>query len=278
MSSFARASRSTRGKNDGNTSSVYTPAKGTVVTPALKKLLSEEGWNMKASGTRKQEIHYTPEKVQPAASFESPSSSSESESEEEEDNGDYYRFIGETESLKKLFAESSICSHCRKGDLKIEFESVLVGTSIKTKCNVCDTQCVSEVQGTTLPKDKLSRLTDCAVNCLLVLAMILSGDGGTETSKLLGLLDLPRATSVDRSQYPQIEYDISLHIIELTELLLQDNLLEEVKEWSKVNEKFDMDKWTAILRTVRYRVIQLRYDRYFYNSVLQKDERQSLFG
>ena len=240
MSSFAKASRPSRKDKDGSTSSVFTPARGTVVTPALKKLLSDDGWNMKVAGTRKQEIHYTPEKAQPTYS-----STSESSESEDEDYGDYYRYIGETESLKKLFAESSICRHCNKGELEIEFKSVLVGTSIKTKCKECDTQCVSEVQGTQLPKDKHSRLTDCAVNCLLVLAMILSGDGGTETGKLLGMLDLPRATSVDRSQYPQIEYDLSLHIIELTEQLLQDNLLDEVKEWSKINPNFDMDKWMA---------------------------------
>ena len=72
---------------------------------------------------------------------------------------------------------------------------------------------------------------------------MLSGDGGTEAGKLVGLLDLPRAASMDRSIYPLIEDDLALAIIDLTNVLLQKNLDKEIELWSKGNTTFDRTKW-----------------------------------
>ena len=232
MSSFTRAARAIRGENPGATSSAFTPAKGAVITPAVKKLISEDGWNFKGSGTKKQEIHYTPQKKAPSSDDEDDSSySTDSSSEDDDESLGYYRFIAETEAVRCLFRESAVCRHCKKGELDIDFKSVLLGTTIQTRCSNCDTQCASDVQKTNLPKESHVLLSDLAINSLFVLAMMLSGDGGTESAKLLGLLDLPRAASVDRSSFPCIEYDVCVHIIALTEEMLKENLEAEVQLW-----------------------------------------------
>ena len=225
MSSFTRAARAIRGASKEGISSTFIPEKGAVITPAVKKLISEEGWNFKTSSSKKQEIHYTPQKKVPSSDEEDDSSySTTSSSEEDDDNYGYYRFIAETEAVRSLFQESAVCRHCKKGELDIDFHSVLLGTTIQTRCTNCDTQCASDVQRTNMPKEAHVRLTDYAINCLFVLAMILSGDGGTEAAKLLGLLDLPRSASIDRSSFPCIEYNICAHIIALTDEFLKDNL------------------------------------------------------
>ena len=247
MVSFARATRaSKKGKNDSN-SSTFTPAKGVVITPAVKKLLSETGWTMRGSSAKKTEIHYTPEKVQPPvvqSPLEAEMFSDASSSEGEEDDNEYCRFITEVQAVKDLFHESAVCRQCKKGGLKVEFKSYLLGTSIVTKCSNCFTQCSSDVQRTTIPSTSHLQLSDYAVNCLFVLAMMLSGDGGTEAAKILGLLDLPRSASIDRSAFPTVETVICREVISLTEKLLDNNLKEEVRNWSKSeSQDFDQIKW-----------------------------------
>ena len=123
MSSFSRATRSSKRGNCSNKSSTLQPGNGVVITPAVKKLLSEDGWNMKSSGTKKQEIHYTPEKVQRVTDVEESSNTPPKEilAEQVEDSNEYFRFIGEVQGVKDLFQESAICRHCRKGHLELEF-------------------------------------------------------------------------------------------------------------------------------------------------------------
>ena len=93
MYAFSRTNRSSRRKGNGsNASSTFIPKKGTKITPALKKLMSEDGWTMRGTGTKKRCIQYSPEKcpnctVQPvaaAAAMNSTDSSSDDEVEEEE--------------------------------------------------------------------------------------------------------------------------------------------------------------------------------------------------
>lgn len=69
---------------------------------------------------------------------------------------------------------------------------------------------------------------------------MLSEDGGTEAELLLSLLDLPNATSMMKSSFPQIEYDLVTHIKDLTKELLEKNLCEEVRH-APQSDSFDFD-------------------------------------
>ena len=106
MSAFARATRSAR-KGVGPNSSTFVPKEGDVVTPAVKKLLSEDGWTIKASGTKKQEVHYSPaRKTQPEVVAIDDNNTVYSCNSEEDNDEDFFRFFGEAQALRDIFKES----------------------------------------------------------------------------------------------------------------------------------------------------------------------------
>jgi hypothetical protein len=70
------------------------------------------------------------------------------------------------------------------------------------------------------------------VNVLVVLAQILNGDRGTETGRIVGMLDLPNK-SIAESAFPMIEYDLGEYIIPYTKELIEQNLLKEVKMYAE---------------------------------------------
>ena len=242
MSSFARATRSSS-KGVASNGSTLVPKEGAIVTPAVKKLLSEQGWNIKASGTKKQDIHYSPPRKPNPIAAEDNSTVHSCSSCDDNIEEDFYRYFGETQALRDIFKESSICRQCKKGELVLDFNSVGLATIVSTRCSNCSTHCSTSLQGATTPITSHSRLSDYAVNTLFVLCMMLSGDGGTEAGKLVGLLDLPSSASMDRSTYPTIEDDLAMAIIKLTEVLLQKNLDKEVELWAGGNNSFDKSKW-----------------------------------
>ena len=82
MASFEPARRSNR-RNKSSNSSTFVPAEGVKITPALKKLLSEDGWQLKGSGSKKQEAIFSPPKMNSESKGESSSSSSDEEEEQE---------------------------------------------------------------------------------------------------------------------------------------------------------------------------------------------------
>jgi hypothetical protein len=88
------------------------------------------------------------------------------------------------------------------------------------------------------------RLVDYAVNVLYVLGFLSVGDGASEAQRLLGLLDLPNLTTMERSTFGRVERHISPYIIALAEEQMKKNLLEEV-ELSLDNQcsPFHYDLW-----------------------------------
>ena len=85
-------------------------------------------------------------------------------------------------------------------------------------------------------------MTDYSVNCLYVLAMMLSGDGGTVAAKILGVMDLPGSVSMLTDSYWAIEDDISRVVIECSSQLLEEALIREVK-LSTDGTDFDYEGW-----------------------------------
>lgn len=173
-------------------------------------------------------------------------SANENPDEIQEATEDYYRFIGETAALRQLFTEAAVCRSCRKGTLNVTFDSVCLGTVIETKCTrpVCQSRSRSTLEGTSMVKGKHNRITDYAINVEYVLSMILSGDGGTEAGRTLGLMDLPNGTStMQKTSFPAIEYELSHYIVPYTKELLEANLLEEVCLTYKDDPSFDYKAW-----------------------------------
>ena len=246
MSSFQRATRRSRRGEGSDKSSTFIPGSSpSKLPPAVRKLVSENGWTHKASATKKQVIQSEAIVInEPVIDNElTSSSSSEDEEEEEEEDERYFRFLGETEALQELFRESAVCRHCKKGQLQVTFDTVCMATKVQTRCSNCSTQSSTDVQRTTLPSTNWERTSDYAANCLFVLSMMLSGDGGTEATKIMGLLDLPRAQSMAKSNYQTLEDDVSTKIIAYTKELLEKNLMKEVLLWAKDNPEFDSVKW-----------------------------------
>ena len=75
----------------------------------------------------------------------------------------------------------------------------------------------------------LQRVTDCAANVMCVLAFLTSGDGGTEASRLLGLLGMPNDTTIAGNAFSKVEEHIGPSIRQLAKDAVKENLIEEVR-------------------------------------------------
>jgi hypothetical protein len=214
---------------------------------AVRQLKSAGGWNFKTSGC----------KLPPVYSSSNGGSSSESEdgslaSESSDDNlttgilpmESYSRYIGETAGIRELFNEAAICGNCKKGKLIVTFESKCLSTTIHTKCDNCLAHSATPNVATGMKGNGCARNTEYATNVLIVLAQLLNGDGGTETGRIVGMLDLPNQ-SIAESAFPMIEYDLGEYIIPYTKELIQQNLVREVKMYGDTQPNFDFDKWHA---------------------------------
>ena len=217
---------------------------------SLRKLLpSQNDWKFKGSSCKKVEVE--------GITFPGPSPAVLSDNclvtpnvkvanrEATECTEEYHHFVGETGALRKLFLESSVCRHCRKGNLDVTFDTVGIGTVVQTKCDFpdCGSRCRSSIEGTSLEKGKHRRTSDWAINIQCVLAMMLSGDGGAEAGRMLGMMDLPHNSSMEKDTFPKIESELSKHIQQYTKELLENKILEEVALTYKNNQDFDYDSW-----------------------------------
>jgi hypothetical protein len=80
------------------------------------------------------------------------------------------------------------------------------------------------------------RSTDYAVNVLWVLSFMSVGDGCTEAARLLGLLGLPNDTTMEGRSFTLIEDRLGPVIAKLTDGILNENLLNEVKGTVDAND------------------------------------------
>lgn len=78
--------------------------------------------------------------------------------------------------------------------------------------------------------DNRERTTDYAINVLYVLGFMACGDGGKEAARLCGFLGLSGSTWMETRSFPVIEERIGAVIRDLTDDILVENLIEEVRQ------------------------------------------------
>jgi hypothetical protein len=244
MSTHRWISRSSSTGNPG----AHLPLQNTADLPAaVRKLQTQPGFHYKVSSCKK--VAISKSSVEKKDVTKKKNNTSGHERTEKMDctaSNDCFRFLGETEGIRQLvIAEAAVCANCKKGKLLVSFESVGIATDIHTKCSHCKQWSSSGYESTEMssgPKS-IARNTHQSANILFVLAMLLSGDGGTEARHITGLLDMPTSASIDRTNFPSIKYDLATRIIDFTKELLEKNMMEEVKLWSKDNPSFNIAEW-----------------------------------
>jgi hypothetical protein len=108
------------------------------------------------------------------------------------------------------------------------------------------------------------RNTDAAINILYVLGFMSVGDGCTEAGRMLGLLGLPNQTTMESRSFTAIEERISPYIQQLTNDILHENLVEEVK--ASVTDPNFFNLWvqaqqgTLVLSKANYPQVKASYD------------------
>jgi hypothetical protein len=157
----------------------------------------------------------------------------------------FSRFLGETGSLRDLIAEAAICGHCKKGKLNVTFDTKCLATSIHTRCENCHAHSASSTRSTRIPQESQDRNTSYAANVEFFLAQLLSGNGGTKSSHIVGMLDLLNQ-SIGTTAFPLLEYEIGKYIISYAEELMEKNLVREVEMHALNKPNFDLSKWKNI--------------------------------
>ena len=140
----------------------------------------------------------------------------------------------------------AMCRKC-KGELQFSFSSVGIWSQPTLMCTRkgCGNKKESskpELLVASTKKTSHTRLTDFPVNILYVLGFLSVGDGGTEAQRVLGMLDLPNLTSMEKSTFSKIEQEVAPVIVSIAEEAMFDNLVEEIRN-SDHPEEFDIDKW-----------------------------------
>jgi hypothetical protein len=118
--------------------------------------------------------------------------------------------------------------------------------------------------------DDRERTTDYAVNVLYIIGFILCGDGGTEAARMLGLLGLPNDTTMQSRSFTLVEERISPIIQAVSDRILIENLIEEVRQtFAAIPDKdpLDFELWkrsvgasNAVLPLDKYPRVDVSYD------------------
>jgi hypothetical protein len=219
---------------------------GAKVPVALRKLNSDGHWNFKTSGCKLPNLEKEVTPVVDNATVLPTIANGDSQgAADKESRESFFRYLGETGGLRSLFAEAVVCSQCKRGQLEVTFETKCIATIIHTRCAKCLAHSASPVSTTSIPQDSQDRNTKYAAKVLFVLAQILSGNGGTETSRIIGMLDLPNQ-SIGSTAFPTIEYELSRFILPYTKELIQKNLVREVELYWEKNPSFDVAGWKEL--------------------------------
>jgi hypothetical protein len=176
------------------------------------------------------------------------------------------RVIIEVSAMMDTLAKNCRCMECGS-EIKPELETTCIATSIKLTCksSACGYLFYSGPPATASvgKVDKRERSTDYAVNVLFVVGLLACGDGCTEAAKVLGLLGLPNDTTMEGRSFPTIEDRISRKVKQVTDEILLENLVEEVRLTVKDNTAFKLWKdslATGVLPIALYPRLAVSYD------------------
>jgi hypothetical protein len=193
--------------------------------------------------------------------------------EEEQQKPSHTRVITEVKALLEAF-QLCRCPKCGEA-LEPELKTVCIATSFRLSCTnkkctyVLHSDAPAPTSIDTEPDDMRERMTDYAVNVLYVVGLTSCGDGGTEAGRMLGLLGLPNNTTMEKRSFSMIEERISSSISFLTNNILLENLIEEVRvtvEKTPDLESLHFDLWkqaldgTIVLPKSNYPKIRVSFD------------------
>jgi len=141
------------------------------------------------------------------------------------------RSIIHNKSTAALVCDGMVCRKCKRvGAVVMSFPSIGVQTIPRLHCRHC-----VWTKDADIPK-VLSRqasykkaIVDYDTNIKFGLSFVANGDGGRHAQRFLSLMSLPNATTMGKSTFPKIERVLSDPIRNITERLLVDNLVTEVK-------------------------------------------------
>jgi len=123
------------------------------------------------------------------------------------------RAIFEISAVRSVFERhAKPCPKCQS-KLEFEFPTCTLATGIRVSCSneFCSFVEVERPAAADVPLDEnagsclIERNTDYAINVLCVLGFMSCGDGGSEAAKVVGLLGLPRPTTMQKRSFPTIE-------------------------------------------------------------------------
>ena len=186
------------------------------------------------------------------------------------------RVILEVDALERMMAKNCRCLRCN-GEVEISLKTVCLATSVVLRCQrpTCGYIYYSEPPSEVLVDedeqiDNREMSTDYAINILYVLGFMSCGDGGTEAARLLGLLGLPNDTTMETRSFGIIEDRISVKVQEVTDEILNENLIEEARlsmESSSVQDMNDfqlrkhaLDNSDFVLCRAKYPLIMCSFD------------------
>jgi len=149
------------------------------------------------------------------------------------------RVILEVAKLQEQMEHYMKCPKCHR-EVSVTFPTTCIASGSRVECvnKLCDFVDVSQPAVANVPMPDtgnhgsalLHRIIDWEINVLCMLAFLSVGDGGTEASRLLGLLGLPNATTFGPRSFCIIEEYLGPLIQAMAnEIVCGINLQEEVK-------------------------------------------------
>ena len=109
--------------------------------------------------------------------------------------------------MSKCVAEATVCRKCKSASLEVSFPVTCIATKptiFCTKCKISFQAIPASAKLLENPKTAHERNVDYAVNIEYVLGFMAMGDGGCEAQRLLGFLDLPNATTMEKKSFSKI--------------------------------------------------------------------------
>ena len=149
------------------------------------------------------------------------------------------------DNLQDVIGKATVCRKCKSSKLEFSTKTTGIATTPIIYCGNCEQKTLATLNQTSFVEKKTKHvcLTDYPINVLYVLTFLSVGDGGSEAQRLLGLCDMPNATSMERSTFSTIERQLSPLLVEMAEESMFKNLQEEIMNSGDLPANFDFEVW-----------------------------------